>query len=132
MPYSHPVDINIGQKIRELRLARGMSQENLGNKIGITFQQVQKYEKGVNRILASRLYDLAKVLAVDIVHFFSKSDTLHEHENSFEYNHCPESKEILVLVREYTNIKDKKIRSAIYSLIKSLSHDENNGSNKTK
>lgn len=64
------VDRHIGKRIRETRIAHGMSQEKLAGILGLTFQQVQKYEKGVNRIAASRLYDVANALKVPVWHFF--------------------------------------------------------------
>lgn len=124
------VDNYIGKKIKESRLIKKMTQSDLGQEIGLTFQQVQKYEKGINCISASKLYNLAKILEVEINDFFpgdifqkeqdEQSNALREQGN-FEYNKCPESKEILVLVREYANVRSKKVRNAIYSLVKSLS-----------
>jgi transcriptional regulator with XRE-family HTH domain len=71
---SHPVDCHVGQRVKLARLAKGMSQTSLGNAVGITFQQIQKYEKGTNRISASRLSQFAALLAVDIPFFFQGSD----------------------------------------------------------
>ncbi|WP_341808271.1 helix-turn-helix transcriptional regulator [Wolbachia endosymbiont (group E) of Neria commutata] len=135
------VNLEIGKKIRELRLVRGMTQGDLGKLVGITFQQIQKYEKGINSVLVGRLYNLAIALGVTPEYFFSSitsttattssysgSSALHEDKGSFEYNHGEddaESKEILGLVREYQKIKNKKSRNAVYSLIKSLSSQEN-------
>lgn len=130
------IDIQIGKKIRQWRLMRGLTQAQLGEKVGVTFQQIQKYENGINRVLVSRLYDLAVALSIDVSHFFSdipnnttKLTSLHESENKegFDYNYGKgdaESKEILGLVREYRKIKSKKSRSAVYSLIKSLSFSQ--------
>jgi transcriptional regulator with XRE-family HTH domain len=64
------VDRHIGEKVRQRRLEIGMSQEKLAELLGVTFQQVQKYEKGVNRIAASRLYDMTKALDVSVGYFF--------------------------------------------------------------
>ena len=66
------VDIHVGRRLRQLRTLRGLSQEKLGEAIGLTFQQVQKYERGVNRIGASRLFDISKVLGVEIADFFEE------------------------------------------------------------
>ncbi|MDD9331094.1 MAG: helix-turn-helix transcriptional regulator [Wolbachia sp.] len=134
------IDKEIGKRIKEARLTCGMSQDDLGKKVGVTFQQIQKYEKGINRVLVSRLCDIAKALSKDIVYFFPdipntgnnnpstySSTALSEDSSSFEYNRSEddaESKEILVLVREYQKIKNKKSRSAVYSLIKSLSSSQ--------
>lgn len=71
---ANAVDRHIGRRLRERRLAIGMSQETLADLLGVTFQQIQKYEKGVNRIAASRLYSMAKALEIDITHFFEGVD----------------------------------------------------------
>ena len=65
----NPIDVHVGSRVRFRRMLLGMSQEKLAEKLGLTFQQIQKYEKGINRIGASRLFDLAQVLSVP-VHFF--------------------------------------------------------------
>jgi len=66
----HPVDRHVGRRVAALRLQRGFSQSDLGRAIGLTFQQVQKYEKGTNRISASKLWDISRFLAVDVAYFF--------------------------------------------------------------
>ena len=71
---ANAVDVHVGRRIRAARLAAGLSQERLGNELGVTFQQVQKYEKGSNRVGASRLSDAAKVLAVPVSFFFENDD----------------------------------------------------------
>ncbi len=63
-------DIHIGRRLREARLGRGLSQGALGNKLGVTFQQIQKYESGANRIGGSRLWDMSGILGVPVSHFF--------------------------------------------------------------
>ena len=68
----HPVDVHVGARLRHRRLLLGMSQAALGNAAGITFQQVQKYEGGGNRISSSRLFELAKILNVPVSHFFEE------------------------------------------------------------
>lgn len=67
---SNPIDIHVGSRVRMRRLLLGMSQEKLGEKLGITFQQVQKYEKGTNRIGASRLFRISEVLGVPVSFFY--------------------------------------------------------------
>ena len=67
---ANPIDLHVGKRLKKARLARGMSQERLAKAMNITFQQVQKYEKGLNRIGASRLWDLAQVLDVPITYFY--------------------------------------------------------------
>src|ERR1700759_50305 len=70
----NPVDVHVGSRVRLRRTLRGMSQEKLGEAIGLTFQQVQKYERGANRIGASRLHDLSRVLDVPVSFFFDDMD----------------------------------------------------------
>src|SRR5262245_14093430 len=67
---ANPIDIHVGSRVRFRRMLLGMSQEKLGERLGLTFQQVQKYEKGINRIGASRLFDLAQVLGVSVQFFY--------------------------------------------------------------
>src|SRR5690242_11281920 len=69
----NPIDVHVGSRVRFRRMLLGMSQEKLGEKLGLTFQQVQKYEKGINRIGASRLFDLAQVLGVPVQFFYEEA-----------------------------------------------------------
>lgn len=66
----HPTDVHIGKRLREARLSRGMSQDHLGRRLGVSFQQVQKYEKGTNRIGGSRLWDISQILDTPVEFFF--------------------------------------------------------------
>src|SRR5579862_1779426 len=68
----NPIDVHVGSRVRLRRTLLGMSQEKLGEAIGLTFQQVQKYERGANRVGASRLYDLSQVLDVPVSYFFEE------------------------------------------------------------
>ena len=69
----NPIDVHVGSRVRFRRMLLGMSQEKLGEKLGLTFQQIQKYEKGINRIGASRLFDLAQVLGVPVQFFYEEA-----------------------------------------------------------
>src|SRR6266852_8547342 len=69
----NPIDVHVGSRVRFRRMLLGMSQEKLGERLGLTFQQVQKYEKGINRIGASRLFDLAQVLGVPVQFFYEEA-----------------------------------------------------------
>ena len=69
---ANPIDVHVGSRVRLRRMLLGMSQEKLGEHLGLTFQQIQKYEKGVNRIGASRLFDLSQVLAVPVQFFYEE------------------------------------------------------------
>ncbi|RPI31359.1 MAG: XRE family transcriptional regulator, partial [Hyphomicrobiaceae bacterium] len=71
----NPIDVHVGSRVRFRRMLLGMSQEKLGEKLGLTFQQIQKYEKGINRIGASRLFDLAQVLGVSVQFFYEEAPT---------------------------------------------------------
>jgi transcriptional regulator with XRE-family HTH domain len=124
------IDIQLGKKLRQLRNIKGVSQDALAQESGITFQQVQKYEKGVNRISASRLVDFAKILETDISFFFKdivggKSDKKYSFaENSENSDFAKEdimtSKETSTLLREYYKIKDQAKRKHIIEIIKSV------------
>jgi transcriptional regulator with XRE-family HTH domain len=124
------IDIHLGKKLRQLRNIKGVSQDALAQESGITFQQVQKYEKGINRISASRLVDFAKILETDITYFFKdivfdKSDKKFSFaENSENTNFAKEdilsSKETSTLLREYYKIKDQAKRKHIIEIIKAV------------
>src|SRR5271167_338794 len=73
--FPNPIDVHVGQRIRQRRTLLGMSQEKLAEAIGLTFQQVQKYERGSNRVSSSRLFDLTRVLDVPISYFFEDMET---------------------------------------------------------
>ena len=67
-----PIDVHVGNRMRTQRLSQSMSQKELGQKLGVTFQQIQKYEKGANRIGAGRLFRIARILSVPVAHFFEE------------------------------------------------------------
>lgn len=75
----HPVDIEVGKRIRKLRLMRGLTQLKLGEMVDVKFQQIQKYETGMNRVSASRLYEIANTLRVDPSYFFPKPEGTADH-----------------------------------------------------
>lgn len=76
----HPIDVHVGQRIRRRRWMLGMTQQQLGTAVGIKFQQIQKYETGMNRVSASRLYDIAQALEVPVAFFFDGVNTNEEGE----------------------------------------------------
>jgi transcriptional regulator with XRE-family HTH domain len=78
----HPVDRLVGQRVRLIRISLGMSQTTLASRLGLTFQQVQKYEKGTNRISASKLYEIAKVLKVDLASLFQDVTSADDYRGS--------------------------------------------------
>ena len=131
---SHPVDTFVGTKLRARRIMLGLSQDSVGKALGVTFQQVQKYEKGVNRMGSSRLYEVGKLLTVPIAYFFEGYETkgseandysggMAENADSFEYEKIS-SRETLELVRSYYSIKDEKVRKRFTDLLKSMAEQE--------
>ena len=126
-----PVDVHVGARLRVRRTLLGMSQTPLGEAIGVSFQQMQKYEKGTNRIGSSRLYDVARVLDVPIEFFFddmptavaASSPVVGENKTkkppSYEPNPLAK-RETLELVRAYYKITDPQIRKRLYELTKAL------------
>lgn len=127
----NPVDVHVGARVRLRRTLLGLSQEKLGEAIGLTFQQVQKYERGANRIGASRLYDLSRVLQVPVSYFFEEmSDEVAAKspgqlrgatQEQDTYEPDPMAKrETLELVRAYYRIKDPQVRRRVFDLAKAL------------
>lgn len=120
------IDKEIGSRVRMRRVSIGMSQEKLGDMLGLTFQQVQKYEKGTNRISVSRLVDIAKILGVDI-HFFFNGIKSIKAEGGFAEEETPpyisevmSTPEGLQLIRTFTGIKSAKVRKSIVQLVSTL------------
>jgi transcriptional regulator with XRE-family HTH domain len=128
----NPVDVHVGQRLRQRRVLVGLSQEKLARMVGITFQQVQKYERGANRIVASRLYQLAKVLDVPVSYFFDEisamaandSGVTHETPESVDgYGHdVMAERETLELVRAYYGIQDDRVRRRAFELLRTLAN----------
>lgn len=123
----NPVDIHVGKRIRLRRTILGMSQEELAKSLGITFQQVQKYEKGVNRVGSSRLFDIAQVLNVPVSFFFDEYGEVNpiygfaEENDEFKHEKGDVSnREIMGLVKAYCQIKSPETRKKAIELIKSL------------
>jgi transcriptional regulator with XRE-family HTH domain len=132
--HPNPIDVHVGSRVRLRRTLLGMSQEKLGEAIGLTFQQVQKYERGANRIGSSRLFDLSRVLDVPIAYFFEDmqpgvaerspsrlkglAETKHE---PFEPDPLAK-RETLELVRAYYRITDPGVRKRLFELTKSLAN----------
>ena len=105
----HPVDVYVGQRVRQRRWVAGMTQQQLGNMVGLKFQQIQKYETGMNRISASRLLDIASALAVPVAFFF---DDLKNHlaRPGKSGGHMLNEKEAQELVRFYCSIPETQRR----------------------
>lgn len=133
-----PIDVHVGTRIRLRRTLLAMSQERLGDALGLTFQQVQKYERGVNRVGASRLFDLSRVLDVPISFFFDDmpetvagpNSTASRRSVGFSDAQDPfgddtmSRRETLELVRAYYRIADPALRKKVFELIKSMGPTE--------
>mgnify|MGYP003484935567 CR=1 FL=1 len=130
----NPIDIHVGSRVRLRRNMLGMSQEKLGENLGLTFQQVQKYEKGVNRIGASRLFDLAKVLGVSVQFFYDEAPVgTRSGTQTIGFAERPSdsyvieflgSREGLELNKAFARITDPKVRKSIVDLVKGLAGED--------
>jgi transcriptional regulator with XRE-family HTH domain len=139
-----PVDIHVGSRLRMRRNLVGLSQEQLGKSLGLTFQQIQKYERGINRMGSSRLFQIAKTLSVPVAYFFeempdaialpaqagfaegeqaSLENTPGSSERQNDYD-ILRRRETLELIRAYYRIQDAKQRRKVYELIRSMSDEE--------
>ena len=127
----NPVDVHVGTRVRLRRTLLGMTQTGLGQAIGLTFQQVQKYERGVNRIGSSRLYDLARVLDVPVNFFFDEMPKDVASKSTAASSGPPEGaeafdpdivskRETLELVRAYYKIENAQVRKRLFELVKVL------------
>lgn len=130
---ANSIDIHVGGRVRLRRMVLGMSQEKLGEQLGLTFQQVQKYEKGVNRIGAGRLFDLSHVLGVPI-QFFYEDAPLYQHDNDHHGGFAERSgendvvdflstREGLELNKAFVRISDTRVRRSLLELIRSLADE---------
>lgn len=115
-----PTDVLVGQNIRICRLRRGISQEELGRRIGVTFQQVQKYEKGVNRVGASRLTQIAETLEVPITTLFEGANTTSNLPNDQTPQYLLARPHSLRLLQSFEKIKNDGMRLAVLHLVESL------------
>ena len=137
----NPVDVHVGNRIRLRRTLLGFSQQFMSNKLGVTFQQVQKYEKGCNRVGASRLFDISKVLRVSMDFFFEDMDKETERQSPMNQGQPHEfdaereaadreeidldpmkRQETLRLVRNYYRISNRKLAQIVFNLIECMSH----------
>ncbi|MDP6345893.1 MAG: helix-turn-helix transcriptional regulator [Alphaproteobacteria bacterium] len=124
----NPVDIHVGSRVRLRRTLLGMSQEKLGGALGLTFQQVQKYERGTNRIGSSRLFQLSRILDVPVSFFFDdmapevadgQPGFAEAQQASFDQDDLSK-RETLELVRAYYRIKDSAVRKRLFDMVKAI------------
>ena len=123
----HPIDVQVGARLRQRRTLLGMTQQSMGKAVGLTFQQIHKYECGDNQIGASKLYEFARVLGVPVSYFF---DEMPAEAIRFKGRHgTPQegrskdplvTRESLELVRAYYKISSNKVRKAIVNTVRSL------------
>ncbi len=135
--HANSIDRHVGTQLRQRRALMGLSQERLAEQVGITFQQIQKYENGANRVSASRLYEFSKVLEIPVSFFFDNyglSDNpphaygLSENEQAaFEgQDDVMKRKETLELIRVYYSIENPKLRKDLFKLVKSMAENLRN------
>jgi len=119
--HPNPIDVHVGSRVRTRRLALGMSQEKLGAALGLTFQQVQKYEKGTNRIGASRLHYVSRILQVPIAHFFEGTPGQQKAKGNPPSSTCVSdflaTTDGLSLAKAFTKIKHAKIRHHVVKFV---------------
>ena len=129
----NPIDVHVGSRVRLRRNMLGLSQEKLGEAIGLTFQQVQKYERGANRIGASRLHDLSRVLDVPVSFFFDDMDPVRAPAIPGGFAEPPgeafdadplHKRETVDLVTAYYRIGDLLVRRRLFDLAKALASGE--------
>lgn len=133
----NPIDIHVGNRVRLQRMLMGISQEKLGERLGLTFQQVQKYEKGINRIGASRLFELSRVLGVPVQFFYDDAPLLSsshqptpgfaERSSDSQVFEFLSSREGLELNRAFSRISDPKVRKSVLDLVRSLADEAGSG-----
>ena len=117
-----PIDVEVGQRIRIQRLATGLSQSELADRIGVTFQQVQKYEKGANRVGAGRLTQIANVLNVRVSSFFEGRETIDRVARQGFHSPLAALAQPYAyrLLRAYTSISDPELRRTIVEFVEQL------------
>ena len=125
----HPIDQHVGSRVRQRRMFIGMSQEQLGERLGLTFQQVQKYEKGTNRVSASRLWEMSNIFDVPVSYFFEGTDSDDSAVAMDEVGFGESAQagfgsgsdsERLRLNRYFVQIQEPTLRRAIIDLAKSI------------
>ncbi len=126
----HPVDTHVGSRVKLRRMILGMSQDSLGKSLGLTFQQVQKYEKGVNRIGASRLFELSDLLEVPIQYFYDgygdadSANGFAEPDVAEAFMELVNSPDGVHLCRYFAEIKDPQVKKRVLDLVKSIAETD--------
>jgi transcriptional regulator with XRE-family HTH domain len=127
----NPIDKHVGSRVRMRRMMISMSQEKLGERLGITFQQIQKYEKGTNRIGASRLQQISIVLGVPVSFFFEGAPVPEGSSGAFSESSSPAyvsdflaTSDGLSLTKAFMKVKDPKVRRRIVDLVEAIAAEE--------
>ncbi len=124
----NPIDIHVGRRVRMRRTLLGLSQEKLGKAVSLTFQQIQKYERGANRIGSSRLYQFSRILGVPVSYFFDDMDPsitgkaaglAEGPAEKFTTDHLAK-RETLELVRAYYRISKPAVRKRVFEVVKAI------------
>jgi transcriptional regulator with XRE-family HTH domain len=130
---ANPIDVHVGGRVRLRRMLLGMSQEKLGEHLGLTFQQIQKYEKGINRIGASRLFDLSQVLAVPVQFFYDELAVGGAGSGAGGFAERPAesyaaeflgSREGLELNKAFARVTDPRVRRSIVDLVRAFAGEK--------
>lgn len=112
------IDRHVGARMRERRIMLGLTQQQMAELIGVTYQQAHKYEKGINRIAAGRLYTIAQALGVDVSYFFQGMD------NEHSFKPTPQQRMLLELARNFIGMPSRKHQEALCSLARALANPE--------
>ncbi len=121
------MDNHVGKRLKMRRILLGLSQQDLGDAVNVSIQQIQKYEKATNRIASGKLFNLAKLLKVPVTYFFDSVEEpaivgFAEDQTTFEAeDNSASERELLALVRSYNEVKDHNLRKKILDLVKGLS-----------
>ena len=129
----NPIDVHVGGRLRIRRVMEGLSQEKLGKLMGLTFQQIQKYEKGTNRVGASRLYEISQILSVPVQFFFDELPVMDgcepapgfsEADSESNFLDFLNSREGIELNRAFQRISDPKVRRNVIELVRAMADKE--------
>ncbi|MDX1924678.1 MAG: helix-turn-helix transcriptional regulator [Rickettsiaceae bacterium] len=129
------IDNHVGKRLKMRRIMLGLSQQDLGDAVNVSIQQIQKYEKATNRISSGKLYSLAKLLMVPVEFFFKDLETKGQKNGDFAFADQKDGyssddigdKDLATLIKYYVDIKDLSVRKKIIDLVKAISSNATNG-----
>ena len=117
----HPVDVTVGNRVREMRIRKGLSQQALGDQVGVSFQQIQKYERGTNRMGSSRLIQIADVLDVPVSTFFEGLGKSEATNVSSAIDEGPLNVKASKVARDWQRIGDELLQTKVAEMMRALS-----------